>query len=90
MRKYIELLYNFWKETNKSKFTYNDLRIWYYNSPNGYKRFKTEWHTISRQLRKLAEEGILERYHPKKNKTIFYLTDNFSKFVKLYLPEPAK
>ena len=73
----ILLLYNYrvYKKSrgwNEDSFTYWGLRNYLY-----YKyRKKIEWHTVERTIRKLVEEGYLERREYKKRRiVVFYWTD---------------
>lgn len=53
-----KLIYNYLNEYNKKCFTYRGLRAYW-----SYKRLyrESEWHTIERKIRKMAELGLLER-----------------------------
>ena len=81
------ILVNEYLQVSRRKgFTYRGLRAYW--SKKGFFRDSKdparEWHTVERAIRKLAELGFLERYHPRDNKrqVIFYPTKRFWNVVK--------
>ncbi len=81
---YFGLLNFFYQETGKTRFTYNALRRWYYKSDKGYKLYKRDWHTVERNLRKMAEEGFLNRYYYDNGKVVvFELNEAFFKYLEV-------
>ena len=61
----IGIIHDYVRETGNRAFTYTDLRTWYYSS-GAHKRYRRDWHTVERLLRKLAEDGYLLRYRYKR------------------------
>ena len=66
--------------TGQYSFTYADLRAWYYGT-GAHKRYKKDWHTIERMLRRAAEEGHLVRYRYKR--TVRFIPANEKQVWKL-------
>ena len=52
------MLRNYLRETGRKCITYRGLRAWIFRKPE-YKDI--EWHTVERAMRRLAEDGWLER-----------------------------
>jgi len=55
------LIKRFLEENGYRYFTYRSFRRWLYRN-----RIRLEWHTVERELRRMAEEGLLERIYIRK------------------------
>ncbi len=62
------LIRNYLRDTGRKCVSYRGLRTWIYRSTM-YRDL--EWHTVERALRRLAEDGYLQRIQLKGNKTIY-------------------
>jgi len=71
---YILLIARYLSEKNQRCFTYRGFRVWFYKQPY-YKN--VEWHTVERMIRKLAEEGFLNRKFIKRNYVVFCKNERF-------------
>mgnify|MGYP000147266861 CR=1 FL=1 len=65
----IALIKRFLKENGYHYLTYRSFRRWLYRN-----RIRLEWHTVERELRRMAEEGLLERIYIRKG-VRFYPTE---------------
>jgi len=75
---YLIMVKRFVDETKKACFSYNDFRVWFYNSQY---RHDLEWHTVERVLRRLAEDGFLDRKIGYRNRAVFCINDRFREYL---------
>ena len=73
---YIILINRYLSERNQRCFTYRGLRSWIYKQPE-YR--DVEWHTVERTIRKLVEDGYLDRIEIKRNQVLFCINDKFKR-----------
>ena len=67
-----ELLFLYFLKTLRITFTYDQLRRFYYGS-GLHKKYKKEWHTIERTIRKMCEDGLVVKRWKKVGKTWVFL-----------------
>jgi len=75
---YIIMVKRFVEETRRQCFSYNDFRVWFYRSQY---RNDLEWHTVERVLRRLAEDGFLDREIRYRNRAYFCVNDRFREYL---------
>lgn len=81
-RSYILMIYRYLSEKGQKCFTYRGLRAWMYRKPE-YRDL--EWHTIERVIRKLAEDGFLDRVELSPRKVIFCWNEKAEKVKQVTL-----
>ena len=65
----MHVILRFLRENGYRYFTYRSLRAYIFRN-----RIPLEWHTVERVIRRLAEEGLLERIYTRKRRVRFYPT----------------
>jgi len=73
----IALIQRFLEENRYHYLTYRSFRRWLYRN-----RIRLEWHTVEREIRRLAEEGYLRRVFVSRNRVRFYPTPRLEEVVK--------
>jgi len=67
-----ELFFLYFLKTGRITFTYDQLRRFYYGS-GLHKKYKKEWHTIERIVRKFCEQGHIIKRWKRQGRTWVYL-----------------
>jgi len=76
---YILIIDRYLSEKNQRCFTYRGFRVWFYKQ-EWYRDI--EWHTVERCIRRLAEEGLLDRKFIKRNFVVFCRNERFEEALR--------
>jgi len=76
------LVNSYLSEKKQRCLTYRGLRTWLFRKPE-YRDI--EWHTVERNLRKLAEHGYLDRVELESGDMLFCINTNAKKLLRTLL-----